>query len=359
MNRKHFLVCGAFLAGLCGLGFGEAENKYVMRRDGGRPEQLAAIDNVCAWPNLTLMPGGEIVATVFNQPSHLSRPGDVECWASEDGGRTWEKRGTPGPGSNEGVARGNVAVGAAAHGDLVVLVSGWSGPFDDGGRGEILPVWISRSSDGGRTWEIDRESFPKLPTGADGVPFGDLLPGEDGALRAAVYRTPRTYVFRSEDDGRVWGNPVLLDEENSTNEVAIFHRGDGRWLAAARHNGMRLYRSDDDGASWSNEGPLTGAQQHPGHLTRLADGRLLLSYGNRVVPRGVDVRFSEDEGETWSEPYRVADFTGDGGYPSSVQREDGQVVTAYYASQVEGHERYHMGVVIWEPGKINAGMLKR
>ena len=76
---------------------------------------------------------------------------------------------------------------------------------------------------------------------------------------------------------------------------------------------------------------------------------MLLTYGNRREPKGVDVRLSSDEGATWSEPIRVVHFIGDGGYPSSVQLPDGQVLTAYYARAIEGHDRYHMGVVIWSP----------
>lgn len=33
-------------------------------------ERYVAIDGVCAWPNLTSLPSGELVATVFNQPCH-------------------------------------------------------------------------------------------------------------------------------------------------------------------------------------------------------------------------------------------------------------------------------------------------
>ena len=78
---------------------------------------------------------------------------------------------------------------------------------------------------------------------------------------------------------------------------------------------------------------------------------MLLTYGNRTDPRSVDVRFSDDHGATWSDPFRVIDFQGDGGYPSSVQLPDGQVLTAYYAQRIAGHNRYHMGVVMWDPAK--------
>ncbi len=49
-------------------------------------ERHVAINGVCAWPNLTLLPDGIIVAMVYNQPNHLEHEGgDLECWASTDG----------------------------------------------------------------------------------------------------------------------------------------------------------------------------------------------------------------------------------------------------------------------------------
>jgi hypothetical protein len=140
-----------------------------------------------------------------------------------------------------------------------------------------------------------------------------------------------------------------MSKDAVIDEPAIFHVGGGKWLAASRYNGLDLDASGDDAATWQRRQKLTGAQQHPGHFARLKDGRLLLSYGNRVDPKGVDIRFSADEGETWSEPLRVTDFQGDGGYPSSVQLPDGQVLTAFYASRTASHPGYHMGVVVWDP----------
>jgi hypothetical protein len=48
-------------------------------------------------------------------------------------------------------------------------------------------------------------------------------------------------------------------------------------------------------------------------------------------------------------PMVLVDFgkTKDGGYPSNVQLENGNIVTAYYAKSVPFHNRYHMGVLIW------------
>ena len=62
------------------------------------------------------------------------------------------------------------------------------------------------------------------------------------------------------------------------------------------------------------------------------------------------MRFSDDEGGSWSESRVMAQCEGasDGGYPSSSQIEDGTIVTAYYTNRIETHTRYHMGVVRWQ-----------
>ncbi len=139
---------------------GETGRRYVRTAKGEYPRAEIAVYNVCAWPNLTELPDGAIVATIHNQPSHLNQPSDVDCWASEDGGQTWEKRGTPAPRENPKFARGNVAAGLAGNGDLIVISSGWSDPAAEKGRGTILPPLVSRSTDGGRTWDIDADAFP-------------------------------------------------------------------------------------------------------------------------------------------------------------------------------------------------------
>ena len=112
---------------------------------------------------------------------------------------------------------------------------------------------------------------------------------------------------------------------------------------------LRLFTSDDDGATWSDQGPVTQAKQHPAHLVRLTDGRVLLTYGNRREERpGVEAVLSSDEGRTWSDPIRLVELPMvDLGYPSSVQLSDGRVLTAYYAQKGPGYEGYHMGVVVW------------
>ncbi len=309
-----------------------------------------AVEHVCAWPNLTLMPDGSIVATIFNHPSHGAVPGDIECWASENGGWTWQYRGTPSPHEGD-TNRMNCAAGLAVNGDLIVLVSGWDNP--GGGFNDKLPCWICRSSDGGRTWKVIDE-FPVSPAKNVFVPFGDIIIADDGSLRAGAYTDNTTFMLKSDDDGYTW---KLLSAIGSPGaEPALFNLGTGEWLAANRISGsgndflpvwysglLELSLSHDDGKTWNIGEKITEAGQHPAHIMRLKDGRLMLTYGDRHSERlGIACRLSGDDGKTWGAPVWFVKHldSGDLGYPSSVKRADGKIVTAFYASILSDGKEY-------------------
>ena len=336
--------------------------------------RFLAVDNVCAWPNLTLLPNGVITATIYGHPSHLQGPGDVQCWTSADGIGLWKMQGTVAAHEPQ-ATRGNVAVGLAHNGDLVALVSGWG--YDPRYRDRRLPPWVCRSSDGGKTWSEDKAEsaivFPEGWSRADVkrmlVPFGDIvsLPGEK--LAATFYDcTGYVFVLFSDDDGRTWKESAVLTREHGT-ETAILRLRADRWLAVARvgpgadgktpARGMRLFVSADEGRTWTPRAEVSQPNQQPGHLLDLGKGRVLLTIGMRDIS-AVGIRLSDDEGETWGPPqvlvklpswpglvfdppYRERDL----GYPSTVRLADGTLVTAYYSIGIEQHTRYHMGVVRW------------
>jgi hypothetical protein len=319
-------------------------------------ERYVAIDNVCAWPNLTLMPDGELIATIFNRPSHGAVEGDVECWASADGGRLWTLRGVPAP-HEPGSNRMNVSAGLSADGALMVLASGWSmkeGTLDE----RIMPCWSCRSTDAGRTWQrTDAVAVPAEHSFI--IPFGDIECLPDGTLASSFYTCTggeqsldSAYLMFSRDGGKSWRDPVLIGA-NDYNETDILRLRADRWLAAIRTQKdahLELFVGKDEGRSWTRVGPVSLPSQHPAHLFWLADGRVLLTCGLRNPGLwGVAARLSNDEGETWGAPRLLVnlDDATDGGYPSSVQIEDGTIVTAYYANRIAAHRRYHMGVVRW------------
>jgi hypothetical protein len=348
--------------------FAVQENDSVKRL-----ERYISIDNVCAWPNLTTLKDGTQIVTIFNKPSHGRMQGDVECWASVDGGKFWQKRGTPSP-HKPMTNRMNVAAGPAGNGDLIVIASGWS--LKESGRQDglfnlmsIIRAWVSRSEDGGKTWKVDEKAFPAGEAGfTEYIPFGDILKANDGSLRVLAYnqsndKTINTVsMFRSTDDGKTWKwYSRISDAKNTTafskghNETAYFHTGGGRWIAAARRwkdgQAMDLFSSDDDGKTWKMTGPLTEGNQHPGHITRLKNGDLLLTFGNRKKgANGVAVKTSKDNGKTWGETQLVVSdlASSDCGYPASTQLDDGSIMTVYYANANAVHQCYHMGTVIWK-----------
>ena len=327
--------------------------------------RYVAIDNVCAWPNLTLLPDGSINATIFSLPSHGQVAGAAECWNSPDGA-FWTRRGIPAP-NVENTNRMNVAAGLAKNGDLLVLCSGWTDvkqpqrPKQAVFRDDILSTWVCRSSDGGQTW-TQIKAFPKPDDGwTNYIPFGDIKQGEDGALHVSCYggewtdpnkstktKGYRSWHFRSDDDGKTWTRTGTIHKTG--NETTLLHLGGKRWLAAARETAMDLFISEDDGLTWGAPNRVTQKNEIIGHLLRLKDGRILLAHGSRVKGQfGVLAKITTDEGKTWGEPIRIAHtLESDCGYPSTIQRADGKLVTAWYSKTSENHQRYHMGVALWD-----------
>jgi hypothetical protein len=339
-----------------------------------------AVKDVCAWPNLTPLADGSVVATIFNQPCHGLWEGSVECWATTDGGESWQLRGTPAPHEST-TNRMNVAAGTNSKGELLVLASGWSHrppPPPDGtpatGHGPpstMLPIWVCRSADGGRTWS-HAESV-ELPTksrlAAAGtlalsdriIPFGDIIEIDGGKLGVCLYAShPETkkhasYFFTSADDGGSWSIAGIIGSDGLT-ETTPLRLADGDLIACARthwddqpghEQRLEIFRSTDNGATWQRERPVTMPKEHPAHLVQLADGHILLTYGDRNGPCGIEVRLSGDGGRTWSPPERIAGFEGDGGYPATVEFADGRLLTAFYAQRTALHDGYQMATVTW------------
>lgn len=357
---------------------------YALTMPAGAFHTITAPEH-CAWPNLTLLPNGEIGAVIFNQPSHGRLEGDVELWVSDDGAETWALRSQVTQ-HEPGTVRMNVAAGLNQDGEIVVLCSGWDMGFVDREITEtdcLLPeVWIS--ADNGETWELAGEA-PAPPGSVNHVPFGDVVINGDELVvssYACEYEKGKlvresAWAMGSGDGGRSWGDHSSIGRANY-NETDLLITRQGTWLAVCRtHHGpvpegstgsgpanlgasLVLFTSEDEGRTWQPQEYLSLPMQHPPHLLELADGTVLLTYGSRIEAfRGVVGRVSADDGETWSPPFNlVGGFLpgSDHGYPSSVQLADGQIVTAYYCSATPWYQRYHMGVVRWNLEMVNVVM---
>ncbi len=148
-------------------------------------------------------------------------------------------------------------------------------------------------------------------------------------------RGNQDYVFRSRDNGKTWSEPTLVGEHY--NETGLLALKDGTVLAALRSETgghLAMSSSKDGGKTWSRPMQITKDREHPGDLIQLEDGDVLLTYGERNKPFGVQAMLSHGDGKTWNASSKtvLADEapSPDCGYPNSVQLPDGNIVTVYH-----------------------------
>jgi hypothetical protein len=125
----------------------------------------------------------------------------------------------------------------------------------------------------------------------------------------------------------------------------IIAKGEGAWW-------IDCWKSYDNGKSWDlKHNPLAPNEGNPASLHQLKDGRLVAAYGHRGEPYGLRARISIDKGETWGSEIILRDDGGrwDLGYPRTVVRPDGKLVTAYYFNEATAKERF-IAATIWDPG---------
>jgi hypothetical protein len=203
--------------------------------------------------------------------------------------------------------------------------------------------YVHRSADGGRTWADSVELDVSPYSGGYGIRgavrlgSGDLLlPLSDVPNYAAVFG------IRSADDGHSWQppTPIASAEGKLFEEPAAAVLDDGTVLVMLRESTSdHLYQcwSKDGGASWTAPSD-TGIVGCPPHLCRLADGRLLCTYGFRYFPYEIRCVVSADGGATWGDPVTIRTSLGsmDIGYPSSVELPGGRILTVYYGPLIDG-----------------------
>ncbi len=338
-------------------------------------ELFVAIDNGGLWPMMIPLPDGELGAFVYNHPSHgRGTACGIDLWTSTDGA-LWEHRSPVSIGADDKEGHANIAVGCSLDGTLIVISGRYRFP-EPGARSVNLKPLIRHSSDGGHSWATVGE-LNALFENTTIHAFGPMLQNSEGTLVLSAYISPLNhpeklppggaYVLRSTDGGRTFADASAIEAENH-NETALLVISKNLWLAASRtirsehpdadfslvqYFGGRLdlFASNDRGRSWAHASRLSLPGQHPGHLLKLQDGRILLTYGSRIPAMcGIQARLSEDNGGRWSDPFVLLNGvnTPEVGYPATAQLEDGRLVTVYYTGSAAWHQRYHMGVIRYE-----------
>jgi hypothetical protein len=205
-------------------------------------------------------------------------------------------------------------------------------------RKKELGVWMMRSTDGGITWSARYDCQVNSPHGPVQLADGRLIYAGKDLWRGSS----RVGICESNDDGASWRwlaeIPVRAgDDSKEYHELHAVETADGRIIVQIRNHNVANEReilqseSGDGGKTWSISRAI-GVWGLPSHLLRLKDGRLLMSYGHRRAPFGNQARLSSDHGRTWSDPMTISGdgVSGDLGYPSTVQLDDGTLITVWY-----------------------------
>ena len=332
-------------------------------------QERRVVDGQGYFPVIAHLGAEELVVALRGGAPHIGLAGRLDCVRSTDGGHTWSAAITIADSERDDR---NPALGVTADGSLV-LAYYWQGNYDADGvwkRDDSGPTdtRVVRSGDGGRSWVDDRildfaplngqSPFGKIRSDSEGVMYMPIYggPPEAAAADRIVHNGTATcplFLLRSKDNGASWGDPLSV--ALGLNEADLLMLSDDEWLLAARSDSkgelgaIFTCRSNDRGRSWGELQQVTAAQEHPPDLTLLGDGSVLLNYGRRHSPFGVEGRVSLDGGRTWAAPVlqlatSLAGF--DIGYPSTARLDDGRLVTVYYAAE-QHEQRYDTPVEVY------------
>ena len=86
------------------------------------------------WPQIQFAADGTLLAFGYNAAAHTTLPGDVDGWASTDGGKTWALRETAAARPDKSANMCHWASGFYANGELLVLASGMDDAANERGR---------------------------------------------------------------------------------------------------------------------------------------------------------------------------------------------------------------------------------
>jgi hypothetical protein len=325
------------------------------------------------WPTIgRRLGGGLLLVYSGGREAHVCPFGRVELMRSNDGGENWS---FPRVLLDSPIDDRDSGVLETAKGTLLVATftslayasrleqAGMTGPDGDlawskeklnrwravherlaaADRESLLGSWMMRSTDGGNWWSAPYRCPVNTPHGPIQVSDGRLLyigtTAPDGRDQQQVGGIA---VYTSTDDGQSWGSLADIparpdDSPRQYSEPHAVETVDGALVAHIRFRDRLGERetlqteSYDGGKTWSIPRSI-GVRGFPSHLLRLEDGRLLMTHGHRRRPLGVQARLSQDNARTWSEAIILS---GDGtstdvGYPSTVELDDGSLLTVWY-----------------------------
>lgn len=318
------------------------------------PAEVWQVAPKAMFPVMHRLPDGRVAAVIRAGAAHLGLAGRLDMIFSSDNGKTWGGQVVV---NDSPLDDRNPAFGVAKSGALVVSFYRTAN-YDEQGKynpflGKEMSTWVTRSEDGGKTWQ------PPTPIDCAahgfGSPYGRMVTLPDGSMLMAIYgdvvgskgemkaRRETSHVYRSTDDGRTWSRLSQIGSgKTQLNETALLLTRSGRLIAAVRSRAYELWTSvsDDQGATWSEPKKLAPAWVHPADLIEVPGGVLLLA-GNRVGPFGLIGIIGSAAGEfDYAKRFTITDTltSRDSGYPSGVLLPDGRILALYYSGSDHAHK---------------------
>jgi hypothetical protein len=236
-----------------------------------------------------------------------------------------------------------------------------------------LDVWTIRSGDGGKTWTDRQKIFEGWCGCINGIiqtRRGNIVVPVQRLLHDPPRHAQCTYV--SSDSGRTWQRSNIIDlggygHHDGCCEGSLVELKDGRLYMLMRTPLDRFWEaySWDDGLSWRQIQPSDiPASSAPGYLAALASGRLVLVWNTLIdgaAPRplhelrpspdrprkdwgselgggerwsrdALSIAWSDDEGNTWSEPFAFARGKRLC-YPQILERRPGELWISFVAGR--------------------------
>ncbi len=361
-----FLASMCAAAGLVGAASSEVRHVVVFHEE-GRFAGWPANHGIWSWGDEILV-GFEVGHFRQTERGHAidyERPAEHGLARSLDGGETWRIERPEGlrPPPDEKVAGVPTGMEGRPLTDCPGGIDFSHPDFIFTARMTSIHAGQSRfhySMDRGKTWEGPFR-LPDFGQPGTAARTDYLINGEHDMtlfLTAAKSngREGAVICVRTRDGGKTWNLESFVTPEPEGNEYAIMpssvRLSDESILTLVRYRrSIDSYLSKDDGRTWTHTGrPVSELGGGPPSLLKLKDGRLALLYAYRLDPYGLRAKLSSDEGRTWSEPVVLRDDGGnwDLGYPRTVQRSDGKLVSVYYYNTDPNSERFIAGT-IWDP----------
>lgn len=323
-----------------------------------------------AWPTVCRDGGRIFVACSGHRLDHICPFGKDLIYHSDDNGKTWSAplvaNDTPLDDRDAGLVPlggGRMLLTWFNHPRAFYLARrGKLGADAYGGAQHLtdamLDVWermpdeldrpgsfIRLSADRGETWGPAIQVPVTSPHGP--VPLSDgrlLYLGKE--FFSGTYETGAIYAFESRDGGESWQMLAKLDTPEGfgtpdLHEPYAVELPGGRIMGVIRvqhkyKDGRGVFSvakcfSDDGGRTWTRP-EMTGVNGSPAHLLVHSSGAVVMVYGRRERPFGERARVSCDGGVTFGEEIVIGNEaeSSDLGYPSSVELDDGRIMTVYY-----------------------------